>query len=151
MAFDVVNISKNNDSVLRPLGQPHLFFRRIRVLCGSALVEDIDEWGRWSQQMHLLQPKNKRTNDFVEGFNGEVMGLASEIDSTMLTIPGGQRVTVMFTPLTGLLSQDRYLPLRYCPITLEIEICNSYSDPTIDNTGPTYTADGTTTSSGIVF
>ena len=43
-------------------------------------------------------------------------------------LPKGQKRTVCFTPLSGLLSQDKFLPIRYCPIQLEFELVGSASD-----------------------
>ena len=50
-------------------------------------------------------------------------------------IPGNQRRTVLFAPLSGLLSQQKYLPLRYMPITIELELCNDSTDPIISKFG----------------
>jgi hypothetical protein len=33
--------------------------------------------------------------------------------------------------LSGLLNQDKFLPIRYCPITIEIELVNQMTDPII--------------------
>ena len=35
---------------------------------------------------------------------------------------------VVFTPLFGLLNQDKLLPLRYCPIQIELELVNNGAD-----------------------
>ena len=40
----------------------------------------------------------------------------------------GGYMTVAFRPLSGLINQDKYLPIRYAPITLEFEIVNNYAD-----------------------
>ena len=118
IGFDLVNLDVTANHDLKPLGQPFLFIRRARVLCGSALVEDKDLFGCFSQQMHMLQARNKRINDFVEAFDGEKV----DSDADLQVIPPSGRSTCMFTPCLGLLTQDRYLPLRYAPITLELEI-----------------------------
>ena len=34
--------------------------RRIRVLCGGQIVEDIDEYGRLSEQFHMMKPSEKK-------------------------------------------------------------------------------------------
>ena len=38
----------------------------------------------------------------------------------------------MFKPLSGLLNQPKYLPLRYMPLTIEFELVNNNLDPIVD-------------------
>ena len=44
-------------------------------------------------------------------------------------------MTVGFKPLCGLFSQFKYIPLKYAPITLELELVNSMTEPIIIQTG----------------
>ena len=56
--FELVNtapVAGANDNILRPVGQPHLFFRRLRVLAGGQVVEDIQDFGRNMELLSLLQ------------------------------------------------------------------------------------------------
>jgi len=46
-----------------------------------------------------------------------------------LGIPGNAKQTVMFKPLTGLFNQSKYLPIRYTPISLELELVDNATDP----------------------
>ena len=43
----------------------------------------------------------------------------------------GSKVTVGFKFLSGLFNQDKYLPIRYCPITIYLELVNTYTDAII--------------------
>ena len=45
------------------------------------------------------------------------------------------KMTVGFNPLCGLFSQFKYIPLKYAPITLELELVNSITEPIIIQTG----------------
>ena len=45
------------------------------------------------------------------------------------------KMTVGFKPLCGLFSQYKYIPLKYAPITLELELVNSMTEPIIIQTG----------------
>ena len=75
---------------------------------------------------HILKPWDKRINDFIEGF-GLHENLPKKNDyatDTPSAIPKDHTQTVCFTPLSGLLSQDKFLPIRYCPIQLEFELVN---------------------------
>ena len=41
----------------------------------------------------------------------------------------GESMTVLFTPLSGLLRQNKMIPLRYCPITIELELVDNLIEP----------------------
>ena len=77
-------------------------FRRLRILCGGQIVEDIDLYGRLHEQFHMMKPSEKRLRDAIEGFDAALEALAEKV--------------VCFTPRSGLLSQEKYLPIRYCPL-----------------------------------
>ena len=65
--FELVNKATAGGSVLRPVGQPHLFFRRLRVLSGT-LIEDLQDFGRNSELLASLQNDAVRDNDDINGF-----------------------------------------------------------------------------------
>ena len=99
--------------------EPHVagawgMFRRMRILCGGQIVDDIDPYGRLHEQFHMMKPKEKRENDEIEGFDG-VLGANAE-------------KVVCFAPMSGLSSQEKYLPIRYCPLQLELELVTSAND-----------------------
>ena len=53
-----------NESVLAPLyliGGPHTFFRRLRVLSGGTIVEDIDQYNRIHEMFHTLTNRPTET------------------------------------------------------------------------------------------
>ena len=60
----------------------------------------------------------------------DIQGFDSRVDkddgaitqATRLGIPGGSRKYVSFKPLSGLFNQEKFLPLRFCPITIELEL-----------------------------
>ncbi len=47
-------------------------------------------------------------------------------------IKGGQALTVLFKPLSGLLKQNKMLPIRYAPIQIELELADGYLDAIVD-------------------
>ncbi len=53
---------------LRTLSGPWSFFRRMRILAAGQLVEDIDNYNRIHEMMHLLIAKDSRQNDAAEAF-----------------------------------------------------------------------------------
>ena len=105
------------------------FFRRLRVICGGQIIEDIDNYNRLHEMVHMMKPTEKRLNDAIEGF-GITENDDVDIDSadSPSPLPKGAKQTVCFTPLSGLLSQEKFLPIRYCPIQLEFELVGSASE-----------------------
>ena len=82
MQFELVNnavVGTIGNDVLRPLGQPRLFFKRLRVLAGGQVVEDIQDYGRNMELISSLQ------NEFVRD-NNDIQGFGSRFDSTWVSI-----------------------------------------------------------------
>ena len=105
------------------------FFRRMRVICGGQIIEDIDNYNRTHEMIHMMKPTEKRVNDAIEDFgDSEFQELNHASVDSPSPIPKGHTQTVCFTPLSGLLSQDKFLPIRYCPIQLEFELVGTATD-----------------------
>jgi hypothetical protein len=142
--FDVVN-DGGTAALLRPMGKCHAFFRRLRISVRGQIIEDIDNYNRVSELFHILQGNESRTNDMIEsfGYDEELMNMNS-----FITLPGIEKSqTVMFKPLSGLLSQTKFLPLRYTPLEIELELAEQL-DPVInpdDSTSDNFNASNTTT------
>ena len=45
------------------------------------------------------------------------------------SVPSLSSKTVSFRPLSGLVNCGKLIPLQYAPITIELEVCNSITDP----------------------
>lgn len=150
IAFDLVNGEATEAKQLRVLGAPWTFFRRLRVLVGGQLIEDIDDYGRLHQMFSVLTAKDSRTNELAEGF-GKEWDLKEDLTTAYTAasfpgIPGGQSRTVLFKPLSGLLNQEKYLPVRYSPITIELELVNDASEPVVSYLeGTNFTEENTST------
>ena len=126
--FDVVNDDNDGTKKLRPIGKAHAFFRRLRISVRGQIIEDIDNYSRVSEMFHILQSKDSRLNDSIEGF-----GLQDSISllNTTALLPGiTASQTVMFKPLTGIFAQTKYLPLRFAPFEIELELAN-VNDPIV--------------------
>ena len=133
--FDLRNNDETSTNYLRPIGGPWAFFRRIKLVVGGQVVEDIDYYGRTHEMMHTLTSKASRENDFCEAFGNEITILEDykgldQADS-FYGIPGNQSMTVLFKPLLGLLNQTKFLPLSKMPMTLELELVDSRNEPII--------------------
>ena len=129
--FNLVNDGADAAHKLYPVSGPWCLFRRLRVLAGGQLIEDIDYYNRVHEMFHSYQSEKVRLNDATEGFLTNTYNLNNNYypNNIGTAIPGaGGMFTVSFRPLSGLINQDKFLPIRYCPITLEFEVCNNMSD-----------------------
>ena len=125
---------------LRVVSGPWSFFRRVRILAGGQILEDMDDYNRIHEMFHMLQDPKNRTNDDIEAFGMryDSYGVAGKngvgnfpIDLAYPSIAGGSSRVVMFKLLSGIFNQDKFLPIRYMPITLEIELTSLVNDPII--------------------
>ena len=66
--FNLQNMAEGADHVIRPHGAPHSFFRRMRVLCGGQVVEDIDNYNRVHQMFSILTAEDSSKNVDAEAF-----------------------------------------------------------------------------------
>ena len=81
---------------------------------------------------HVLMPAEVRINDDAEAFGNGLVNPSSTAPLSGFTgIPPGSWSTVSFKFLSGLLNQPKFLPIRQCPITIEIELVNQLRDPVV--------------------
>jgi len=135
-----------NNKMLRPLGAPWAFFSRMRVLCAGQLVEDIMDYNRIHQMMHYLIAKESRENDAAEAFGFMADSQDAVTTDNLKGITPQEAQTVMFKPLSGILNQGKMMPIRYAPITIELELVSDSNEPILSNftgSGSTFTAANT--------
>ena len=129
-----MNVKNNGANPITPsVAGPWGMFSRLRVLCAGAIIEDIDLYGRLHEQFHMMRPSEKRVNDAIEGFGNPVdtAGNLAQLGST-------EERVVAFTPFSGLLTNnDKYLPVKYTPLTLELSLVSS-ADEAFFGTTPTF-------------
>ena len=147
--FRIMFDLRNNESVdkeLRPIGGPWSFFKRLRILCAGAVVEDITEYSRVHEMFSTLTAPDSRTNVDMEGFGRNInIRDTDEAALTALNLSGilpGQAQTVLFKPLSGLFNQNKFLPVRYAPITIELELVNDAIEPILSKFGTEDPVDG---------
>ena len=68
--MNLKNKSGDTNKKLRPLGQPHSFFKRVRVLASDQVVEDIQDFNRYMELVSSLQNEAVRANNDIQGFGG---------------------------------------------------------------------------------
>ena len=131
--FDLQNMDtgNNNNKLLRPLGGPHTFFRRMRILANGAIIEDIDNYNRVHEMFRILNAQDTNKNNDAEAF-GQQVDKYTTFDTEKITgIKPNQTQTVLFKPCSGLFNQPKMLPLRYMPITIELEIVHDNTEPVV--------------------
>jgi len=109
---------------LHPLNAlPSNFFRRLRILCGGIVIQDIDFYNRVYNMVHTLLPFERRMNDYAEGFGlSEAYGsyYNDRMKDKGLGFDAGNELpivrkdhVVLFPLLCGLFNQPKMLPLRF--------------------------------------
>ena len=129
--FALENNDPNTDHLLRNISGPWSFFRRLRILCGGQIIEDIDNYNRTHEMISMMYSDERRDNDDIEGFEQRIKDPEFDgIDADVYTgIFGNNKKVVGFKLLAGIFEQTKYLPLRYCPIVIELELVNSKYEP----------------------
>ena len=131
--FQLNNDESDTAKLLRPLSGPHAFFRRMRILVAGQLVEDIDQYNRIHEMMQFFVAPDSRDNDAAEAFGFIHNKHVTYKNTTFPGIKPGQGLQVLFKPLSGLLNQNKMMPLRYAPITIELELVDNAEEPIWSN------------------
>ena len=141
VCFTVQNKDTTLNRKLRPLAPPYSFFRRMRIIAGSQVLEDFDNYNRVHQMFSKMMSRGARKDEANEGFgyryDDEIKTLKKQVGSENLiydvdavAVPGFKNLmTVCFKPLAGIFSQFKYLPLKYMGnLTIELELVSSALD-----------------------
>ena len=141
VCFTVQNKDSTLNRKLRPLAPPYSFFRRMRIIAGSQVLEDFDNYNRVHQMFSKMMSQGARKDEANEGFgyryDDEIKTLKKQVGSENLTydvdavaVPGFKnQMTVCFKPLAGIFSQFKYLPLKYMGnLTIELELVSNDLD-----------------------
>jgi hypothetical protein len=101
-------------------------FRRLRIIAnGSAVVEDIEQYGRVFQMFSMLLPGQQLFNNAAESW-----GVTNHVDTFTTPaevdpLPGGSRRQLVVQLLSPFLNQGKWIPLSMLPITVEIELADA--------------------------
>ena len=144
VAFQLNNNNGNNADgfqiMVQPLSwNPAVFLRRARLVCGGQVVEDIDDFNRLSLMLidllfeddqHDIGCEGFGNFDFVKGAAAQAADQRKSYRQTGYDLSGNVSLArrVMFKPMLGLFNQEKFIPLRYCPIQIELELVNSQAD-----------------------
>jgi hypothetical protein len=110
-------------------------FRRMRVIGnGSAMIEDVEEYGRVHEMFSLLQSSARRYNAHAEGWGSTDLASSTFNDPGRPdAIPGDGARTVVVKLLSSFLSQGKAIPLNMVPVVIELELAGA--DDAFDGTG----------------
>ena len=131
---------------------PAVLFRRCRISCAGAVIEDIDDFNRLSLKLTALKPVDDQKDIAMQGFGlFDRVNDAAEIEITDWNVGQGaaedvderksyrvgdwdeagsirNQRTVPFKPMLGILEQEKLIPLRYCPLQIELELVSNSAD-----------------------
>ncbi len=82
----------------------------MRILSAGQLVEDIDQYHRIHEMMHVLIASESRENDAAEAFGQLYDDHKIYYTNTLHGIRPLDSLYVLFKPLSGLLNQNKVLP-----------------------------------------
>ena len=134
------NKDQDLNGTLRPLAPPYSFFRRMRIIAGSQVLEDFDNYNRVHHMFSKMMSQGARKDEANEGFgyryDDEVKTLVNNVGSRLDYEVNSEncqgfknQMTVCFKPLAGLFSQFKYLPLKYMGnLTVELELVSNDLD-----------------------
>ena len=137
---------------VQPLSwNPAVFVRRCRLVAGGQIIEGINMFNRLSLMLTAFKPEDVQLGIASEGFGSSDAKYGSQAADPRKTyrlddhdrsgiVAAGRKV--MFKPLVGIFNQDKLLPLRYCPIQVELELVNGADAVFVDmaTAGEKYTA-----------
>ena len=132
-----VMLQVNNRDTAKPMRAVHwnpaAMFSRMRIIAGGAVVEDISDANRLSLMLDAVSTEDDRYVRKVQGFSST---RAQDIDYDYADpIPFNSSRVVTFKPVFGLFNQDKLIPLRYCPLQIELELVSNMSDTFVHNDG----------------
>ena len=131
--FNLVNNDSDSAKRLRTISGAWSFFRRMRIMCQGTLIEDFD-YNRTCEMFEVLTSLHNRDNDDIENFGyraDTVPPGTLHTEDTLPGIPGSSYQTVGMKLCSGLLNQPKMLPLKYMPLTIELELVNDANDVVI--------------------
>jgi hypothetical protein len=136
-----IHFQLNNDNpalALEPLSwNPAVFFRRVRLLGGGQVIEDIDSFNRLSMMLQSVASEKEQMSIAAEGFGSYDERVALPADDHRKTFLSadhdkagavGESRRVLFKPHLGLLNQDKLIPIRYLPLQIELELVSNSTD-----------------------
>ena len=133
---------------------PAVFFRRARLIAGGQVIEYIDNFNRLSLMLTTLKRSEGQLEIANEGFgsiDNRLDGVLTRFEEDQderksyresdFSESGVIEVSrrVMFKPMLGMFNQGKLIPLRYCPLQIELELVNNSADCVFNGVIETHT------------
>ena len=128
LIFTITNLGPTptagvTNSLVPSSTSPACMFRRMRIIAnGSAMLEDIDDYGRTFQMFSELLPSQRRMTNLAESWGGTGNTATLSNPETLASIDQGTSRTVCVNLLSSFLSQGKMIPLTMLPVTIELEL-----------------------------
>ena len=120
LMFTLENLDQGTKT-LKPLGGPWCCWAQVFERSGGVEITNLPQYGRFHEQFgwkHLTRLE-QFGEPAITGFHSSVVASDKNFQPSVLYIPSGGKIQVMTKLYTSLLSQSKYLPLRYMPIEYE--------------------------------
>ena len=146
LSFQLNNKDGTANHQLRTVGGAYAFFSRARLLAGGVLVEDLMDYSRMHHMFSELTSSNSKRNEDIESFGINTSDLTTYTTATIPGIAPNRSKVVCTKLLFGLLNQQKFLPMQYLQLTLELELdSNPYAAIIQGTDGQQFTPDNTST------
>ena len=133
LAFTITDL-RANGAITPLVDSPASMLRRVRIIANSsAVIEDVEEYGRVYQMFSEMLPVQKRFNNISEGWGATYTAGSLDYPFTTDSVPEGGSRQVVVTLLSSFLSQGKMIPLSMLPISIECELGDA--DDVFDGTG----------------
>jgi hypothetical protein len=117
----LVNLTAN--ALVPKTISPASIFRRMRIIAnGSAIIEDVELFGRCTEMFSFLLPPDEIRNKVTEEWGSSLTNATMAAPAAGQQIPGNEARVLVVQLMSSFLSQGRYIPLNFIPVVIELEL-----------------------------
>jgi hypothetical protein len=123
----MMTIVNNSANPLIPAAlSPASMFRRMRVIAnGSAIIEDVELYGRCHQLFSFMLPPDELRNRISEEWGNSATAATLTAPGAGQQIAAGESRVVLCQLMSSFLNQGKYIPLSFLPVVLELELADA--------------------------
>ena len=138
--YTITNLA--GDKFLRPVSGPWALWQQVYCRSGGVELDNIGHYGRWHNQMGWLNLHREAQwgSAAIEGFHTSKPTTKNPFKPEVGHINFGVSMTVLHRLHLSLLSCNKLLPVKYCPLEIELSMVNDLNDfllpaSTLSNSG----------------
>jgi hypothetical protein len=122
----MMTIVNNSASPLIPAAlSPASMFRRLRLIAnGSAIIEDVELYGRCHQLFSFMLPPDELRNRISEEWGNSATAATLTSPGAGQQIAAGESRIVLCQLMSSFLNQGKCIPLSFLPVVLELELAD---------------------------